>query len=210
MMNKTHIAGGLLAGSATLLFLQPHIPQLNYIGTAAATGFTLTTTASFSALLPDIDHKHSRIGRKLWFLAWPIYVLQFFSKILGIFSSKKYKIMRKYIGHRGFTHFPSTWLVLTGFSILISYFIYLLELHAILAGAIYGILAGFSIGLLSHIILDFFSGKIKLFAPISLKSYGIPIFKSNGFLEDILRSVLYLTAIYFLYLYGKNIWMHVK
>ena len=60
MMFKTHLAFGLLAGLLSLRFLEPK-----------NTIVFLFITCLF-AILPDIDNKNSKIGRKFKFLSYPI------------------------------------------------------------------------------------------------------------------------------------------
>ncbi len=60
MMFKTHLAFGFLVGLLSLKVLDTNHPIL----------FILLVTL-FSSL-PDIDHPKSKIGRKLFFISWPI------------------------------------------------------------------------------------------------------------------------------------------
>lgn len=59
-MFKTHLAFGFLVGLLSLKILDTNHPIL----------FILLVTV-FSSL-PDIDHPKSKIGRKLFFISWPI------------------------------------------------------------------------------------------------------------------------------------------
>lgn len=60
MMFKTHLALGFLIGLLSLNFINVNNPVI----------FLILVTL-FSSL-PDIDHPKSRIGRKLFFISWPI------------------------------------------------------------------------------------------------------------------------------------------
>lgn len=60
MMFRTHLAFGFLIGLLSLNILQVDYPIL----------FVVLVTI-FSSL-PDIDHPRSKIGRKMFFVSWPI------------------------------------------------------------------------------------------------------------------------------------------
>ena len=60
MMFRTHLALGFLVGLLSLKILDTNHPVL----------FVFLVTL-FSSL-PDIDHPKSKIGRKLFFISWPI------------------------------------------------------------------------------------------------------------------------------------------
>lgn len=60
MMFKTHLAFGFLIGLLSLKILNTNHPILFII-----------LVVLFSSL-PDIDHPKSKIGRKLFFISWPI------------------------------------------------------------------------------------------------------------------------------------------
>jgi len=72
MMFKTHLAFGLLAGLLSLRFLEPK----NII--------IFLFIACFFAILPDIDEKNSKIGRKLKILSYP---LELIFKHRGLFHT---------------------------------------------------------------------------------------------------------------------------
>ena len=102
MMAHTHMAFGLLFGLLSLSFVHP------------ANKYVFLGIAVFSALLPDLDHPQSKLGRRV-----------FVSRIFNIF-----------FGHRGFFHaiwIPiAIWLILSfgfgisyGSAVFIGYFAHL-------------------------------------------------------------------------------------
>lgn len=203
MLGKTHIAGGMLASASVLILAQETFPALNSFSTGLAIGVGTIYFSSICSLLPDIDHKNSIAGRKLWFISWPLYFLQIIFKFLSLIGL--FKKSRKIIDHRGFTHYPSTWLLTTllccAYNLILKqfnlepFFYYLLLTPAL----------GLSIGILSHIVLDFFSGKIKLLAPFNFKSYGFAIIKTGSFLEMIVRLLFYIATFKLTIMYINNI-----
>lgn len=79
MMGKTHMAAGALTAVATYNIIHiamPYEPRLS---------FTIALTASclLGALAPDIDEPNSVIGRLLWFVSIPYYMLGLLLRIVG-------------------------------------------------------------------------------------------------------------------------------
>lgn len=79
MNGATHKCGGVALGAIASLAIS------KYTGITVTETAMIITGASFGALLPDIDHKGSEIGRKLKPLA---------------------SLVCKHTDHRGFTHTP--------------------------------------------------------------------------------------------------------
>lgn len=204
MMGRTHVAGGFLFGSAASLFIQRALPDITYQNDML---FCISTAlfSSMCARLPDIDEKNSTIGRRLWFLSWPIYLLQLILMIPSLFGIRIFKRVSKEVGHRGFTHYPSTWLLITVLAAGISGLIYRNHLSSLSSTLITSLALSFSFGILSHLIYDFVSGKIKLFGPISLKEYGISLVKCNSILEKLIWLSSYVAAIKLIAIYYNNI-----
>jgi len=196
---KTHAAGGFLFGSATALLIKKNIPDFPY-GQDIVFCISSALFSSVCALLPDIDEKKSTAGRKLWFISWPIYLLQLLIKIPALFN-KIFKSASKVVGHRGVTHYPITWLLLTGMAAGIASIIHYSNINYITKMIFISILFGFSIGILSHIIYDFFSGKIKLLGPISQKEYGVSLIKTNSILEKVVLILSYFAAVRIIYIF---------
>lgn len=201
MMGKTHVAGGLLASSATLLYIQNNSNTFYSVSTGVCVGAIYLFFSASSARLPDIDKKESTIGRRLWFISWPIFILQCICKIPVFLGIKSFRKISQGVDHRGFTHYPITWLIVSAMAAGYSWSIYSLVLNTTYCYLLIAPAAGICIGILSHLILDFFSGKIKLFAPLSLKGYGILLFKRSGLLEIILRIIMYFYSIYIIFQY---------
>lgn len=90
--------------------LASNVMNINHIET-----MVFTSTVVAGALFPDIDEPGSYIGRKLWFLAWPIKIL---AQFIPMFR------------HRGATHF----LIIPLMLMLLSYFIENIMLTAFAVG----------------------------------------------------------------------------
>lgn len=205
MTGKTHVAGGFLFGSAATLLIQKYFHEITQQNEMI---FCISTAAfsSVCARLPDIDEKDSTIGRKLWFISWPIYLLQCIIKIPSLFGIKLFKRANKLVGHRGFTHYPLTWLILSTMAAGFGSFIYQSNVNLLIRSLLISIALGFSIGILSHIVYDFISGKIQLLGPISQKEYGISIIKYNSIFDKlIIRSTSYVAAVKIVAIYHANI-----
>lgn len=205
MMGKTHVAGGLISGATALVLIQNAVPELTTMQTGLYVGIATTLISSICARLPDIDEKNSTIGRRLWFISWPIYLLQCICRIPSIFGIKAFKQAGNVIDHRGFTHYPITWLIITAMAAVYGYMAYGLNYGATARYLLISPAASLSIGILSHLILDFFSGKLKLLAPLSFKGYGIRIVNRNGILELIIRMALYIGTLKMLAIYWSNL-----
>jgi len=103
-------AKGHILLSLPFALLASNVMNINHIETMA---FISTVVAG--ALFPDIDEPGSYIGRKLWFLAWPIKIL---AQFIPMFR------------HRGATHF----LIIPLMLMLLSYFIENIMLTAFAVG----------------------------------------------------------------------------
>lgn len=188
MMGKTHMLGGLAAGAGLTLAVNLIFPE-NGIELASAGAFM--TSATISALLPDVDEKNSTAGRKLIAIPIALFILKVFLFIIEMISigsfRKKIKEIRKALNHRGLFHWLITWFVFSLIMIILGVIAYFI-LHENEAGkislfVILPTLAGFLPGYLSHLLLDMISGRVQLLAPFSKKWYGAPIFKTGGILE---------------------------
>lgn len=204
MMGKTHVAGGLLFGATASLIVQKNFPEIISQNEML---FCISTAilSSMCARLPDIDKKESTIGRKLWFLSWPIYLLQCIVKIPAMLGINIFKRASKGIDHRGFTHYPTTWLAITIMAAVLGRTIYKSNLTSFTQTFLISCTISLSIGILSHLAYDFISGKIKLFAPLSLKGYGVRLVKDRGILEFIILMGSYMAAVKLIVNYYLNI-----
>lgn len=86
VMGVTHLALGIACWS---------VP----VGLELAPGDLLSFGAvALGSLLPDVDHPGSKLGRRLWWLAWPIHLL---------------------FGHRGVTHSLLAWVATTAMAVFL-------------------------------------------------------------------------------------------
>lgn len=115
------------------------------------------TATVVGSLFPDIDNSQSKLGRRV--------------KPISI-------ILNKLFGHRGFIHSPCNLLLIFAaaaiFMAVWNSFIYL------------PVLIGFSIGFITHIILDAITkGGIPFLYPFSKKRYNFTVIKTGGIGETL-------------------------
>ncbi|MCR4658461.1 MAG: metal-dependent hydrolase [Lachnospiraceae bacterium] len=199
MMALTHRTGSI-ALAATMIAFIPRLqgipkPITDFIWLPQDASLPLavcfTVSCCYGGLLPDADIPHSTAGKHLRFLLWPLYLFKKMLLILGFFIRPLKKIGTA-LGHRGLFHSP----------------LFHTMIFAILSALFRGwsewincILSGLYFGVLSHLLLDLFSGGIPLFAPFSMKRQRPAItFKTGSFLEVIFNLVFVLVSIYMLYL----------
>ena len=124
---------------------------LALFGVQASLNWTIIVFAILGAIIPDLDHSRSYIGRLLWFISRPL--------------------ERKF-GHRSITHSFLGWFIATVLLCLIFVLVYfltlLLETHTLNLALTSRWLAAFSLAYLSHLILDMFNPRgSQLFWPNS-------------------------------------------
>ena len=199
MMALTHRTGSIALAASLIAFVPEldRIPQpiTDFIwlpqNTTIPLAVCFVVASCYGGLLPDADIPHSTAGKHLRILLWPFYLLK---KILLIFGHfiKPLKKIGTSLGHRGLFHSPL-------FHTLI-----FVMLSALLRGHnewLRCILSGLYLGVLSHLLLDLFSGGIPLFAPFSMKRQRPAItFKTGSFLEAIFNLIFILISIYLLYI----------
>ena len=198
MMGKTHKVGGAVSGFSLLTLAQVTSITINPI----FGGLPFLAGNIIGALLPDIDQRKSTIGRLLWFISFPIWIIQ---SILNYFlrnsKSPLAKAIKGTVNHRGFAHWPIHYIIgaficflfllisdinqeyLTIASFYNTYFRNLevgVDTSSIMGAAIplmIGMfLMGICFGALNHIFLDALNVQgVPLFAPFSLKK--IPLGK---------------------------------
>lgn len=205
MLGKTHIAGGIMAGSTTILYLQNQVPAFTTLQSGIVIGTSYIMFSALGALLADIDEKNSKIGRRLWFISWPIFFLQLVCKIPALFGIKLFKKVSNAVDHRGFTHYPITWFVFSCMAAVFIFQLFTLGYNSSTYNLMISPIVGTCIGYLSHLILDFFSGYLRLLAPFSDKRFGIPVVKQGGLLELVIWAGLYIGSFYILRIYWYNI-----
>jgi membrane-bound metal-dependent hydrolase YbcI (DUF457 family) len=212
MMAKTHRAGAILTG----VLVSKHFIN-NDVMTTCISLISLFPGVVFGSLLPDIDKKESYIGRRFWFVTWPIYFLRMILKlIIKITPSKTGKSIIKKIykntGHRYICHSIITWLFL-----FICFLLFSLSLKELLPPKelnlhiisfnlerIVEIFAftfsfGVSIGMLSHLLLDLpTEDGIALLAPFIDFKIRLPLIhiKVSGFTEQIVFLSIVLLTFY--------------
>lgn len=205
MMAKTHKTGGVLVGVVVSdMFL-----QRNMIITIICL-FILINSAVIGSLLPDIDKKESTIGRKLWFISWPIYFIRLIIKLLSWLSPRSfrpfYNKLHKSIGHRYLAHSLIMWGVISFYIIwgcfnLANYICSIIDINILMNTTViqevikkgmFAFSLGISFGMLSHIILDLFTKEgVAIFAPIIDKRIKFPLHvRTNGFREYIVYMVI--------------------
>ena len=161
MMVSTHSMAGFLAGAGAVQWL-----QVDALGAAVVLGGALV-----GALLPDIDHPKSWLGRRIPFLSLPIAAV---------------------FGHRGITH---SLLALLGVAWALRYALAQWSL-----GAGWGLAAvGVGVGYLSHLLGDFAThGGVPWLWPLK-RRFSLPLtFQTGGVFERLLFIALGLGAVYLL------------
>lgn len=127
------------------------------------------------SLLQDIDNPQSIISYKI-----PVVrsIFGLFQKMIRMFScllpNKQGNYIRSCIGHRGLTHSLFGAVVIMVISCLITRF-------TIFSDKLFPM--GLGIGLLSHIILDLFSGGVRLLLPFSNRNIKIMKIRTGGVVE---------------------------
>ncbi len=199
MMALTHRTGSIALAATMVAFIPElqNIPQpiTDFIwlpqNTTIPLAVCFVASSCYGGLLPDADIPHSTAGKRLRILLWPLYL---FKKLLMIFGHfiKPLKKLGAALGHRGLFHSP-----------LFHTLVFVL-LSALLRGQsewLRCILSGLYFGVLSHLLLDLFSGGIPLFAPFSMKRQRPAItFKTGSFLEATFDLAFILISIYMFYL----------
>lgn len=171
MMGKTHKIGGA-AAAFTVFATDLYIPNIE-MGLLNINSLPFFIGCIFGSLVPDFDSKNSIISRKLWFIGWPIYLIQkLVNYILRNKNGKLAKKIKATINHRGIAHWLSLSLVYLFLLIIISNKLILdtenpLLFYNILVPLISYFIYGIIIGMISHIILDSFNESgTYLLAPI--------------------------------------------
>ena len=199
MMALTHRTGSIAFATAMITF----VPTLNHIpeyvtdfvwlplNPTIPLAVCFVLSSCFGSLLPDADIPQSTAGKKLHILLWPLYLFKKLLLLLGHIIKPLRKIGTA-LGHRGLFHSP----------------LFHTLLFAVLSAFLYGqaewlrcLLSGMYFGILSHLMLDLFSGGIPLFAPFSMKRQRPAIsFKTGSTLEALFNLGFILSSIYMFYL----------
>lgn len=174
---KTHLIGGCAAGAGSML-LYTHITDSSI---AIQISAPFIAISGVSALLPDVDEIKSKAGRILLPVSLVFFIMQAIIKIMTIFTfgrtKQRIKENTSFLMHRGICHYPITFFTITlaaCITIMVcanSKEVWLIRIFA------------FTIGIVSHILLDIVSGKIALLFPLCKKKIGIKIVESGSGLE---------------------------
>ncbi len=174
-------------------------------GIAATEGICLLTSqkpafallacagAIVGSLLPDFDTPNSKIGRKLPILFFPVWLFHSLIYLLSLLPGPLQKGLKNYsrqTGHRGFSHYPITWLVIA--LILLPL---LMNMSATVQIWIFPILAGMGIGIASHILTDMFFGGVSVLYPFYKPRITLSPFKTAGLAEKIVCIAVLATLI---------------
>ncbi len=164
MTAVTHRLGGITIG---VLLAQ------KYPGTYTEQGM-LIVSAVLGSLLPDIDHHNSYISNKAIGLRAGVGFIQGLMRFIAVFlPSKHEKRIKSMAAHRGLAH-----------SLLV------VVVAAFLAGLVSKWCAiGIAAGIISHLILDMFSGGVPLFMPFTTRRVCIARIKTGGVIEWGIRTL---------------------
>ena len=175
MNYRTHKIGGICTGIITsvLLFMDNPSPI------TLVSSLLLIYGASIGSIAPDIDKSTTKIGKNI------------FLKPISLFIQKKY-------GHRTITHSLIVSLV------CLSLLIYSSCMFRGLAYYLYSnLVIGFSIGYMSHLLLDFLTVQgIPLFYPFDKTKYRLCRFKTSKH-EDFVSGLCLVTTGFLLYIILK-------
>lgn len=187
---KTHLIGGVAACAGTVLLCHK-VTEVNIQMDGLV---PVLIVSGVSALLPDVDEIRSKAGRALLPVSLIFFIIQSVIKIVTVFTfgklRRKIKENTAFLMHHGICHYPIT-ILFTSTAACIAAIVLSDNKRMWLI-----LVAAFTIGLLSHIILDIVSGKIALFFPISKKRMGIKLIETSGALETmIVRPALLILCI---------------
>ncbi len=166
MMGPSHkiigIGTGVAAAEITgLSASKMPLPYMCFIGIAV-----------FGSLLPDADQPNSTIGKTLYVVWLPFYIIRGLISVIALIIPE-YRKISKSMGHRGIAHAPEFWALIC----LTLFFIPWVERN-------YIYLIALAAGIGSHLLMDYFFGGIPLLFPFSLKRCKPVIcFKSGGYAE---------------------------
>jgi len=205
MTGKTHMLGGLLAGTAIVKVTESIMPA-GSIAVVESGIFMLSSMVT--ALLPDVDEKNSKAGRKLFIIPVTLGIIKTVLLFMELFTfgyiKKKIREIRKALNHRGIFHWLFTWGIL---SLIVCLFG--IRIYSLVDGSGYSntlllllvLVVGFIPGYFSHIMLDLISGKIQLLAPFNKRWYGITLVECESLIEKLLvRPVLIMAILYLIFM----------
>lgn len=162
MTYKTHLAGGTLLGLTSIGVLSAFNMDIGLSNQSI-----LVSCSTIGALIPDIDHRGSFLGRRL--------------KLTSFLASSLFE-------HRGPTHSP---IIMSGFM----FFLYFLSsLFFTIKGPVTYAFLGTYIGIISHILLDMITkGGVPLLYPITKKKFSLTKMKTGSMFENLILGVMITT-----------------
>lgn len=170
MTGTTHRLGGIIAGIGTMELLGIHDLKTQGI---------IIGASIVGSLIPDIDNPQSTISYKIPVMRSIVGILQGAIRLTtNLLPRKQKQYVRSCIGHRGVTHSILFALLIPGLILMLGRII----------GVQWNLVAlGIFIGLMSHIILDFFAGGVPFFIPFYAKRVAIMHIKTGGIAEWLVR-----------------------
>jgi len=175
MTGSTHKLGGICAGMIAINILQEVAPE---------TVVLVMAGSILGSLLPDIDNANSTISHKFRAISMIVKIGQGGIRLLSRLMPRKIGgTVRSFIGHRGITHS----LMFPGLLLLLIFFVrgHIPE-HFI---------SGLLVGMMSHIVLDIFSGGVPLIMPLSVKRFKLANIRTGGIIEWGVRVALILVIV---------------
>lgn len=169
MTGVTHKLGGILTG----VILADQFCN----GTVEST--FVVAGAVLGSLLPDIDNQRSTIGGMMPGTSILVRAGQKTIRLFShLFPRKVAEDIRSLIGHRGILH-----------SLVAPFVVAAAALLQKNTMAVYFFMA-VAIGMVSHLILDLFSGGVPLFMPFSMKRIKLAGIRTGGMLERIIAVII--------------------
>ena len=150
MTGKTHITGGILAGSIVLYELASTQIEATPLWDLCILAGSIT-----GALAPDVDEVHSMAGRKIKIVSFPLAFTHAIFSILAFFLPRRSKIRYNITniswatGHRGMMHWPSTIIVLCSTLFLFAQLLCRFCPSTVALFLLNGYILGFGIGMIS-------------------------------------------------------------
>lgn len=180
MQGHTHELAALTTGIYITPILINQTPSITSKPKVLLVTSLILLGSAIGGLLPDADMKNSTIGQKLLPILWPVYLLRMILRVIAIIIPP-FKQLTKTLGHRGVSHSPFLWILLFTPAYTLIKFPYGTNIVIAMAA-----------GVLSHLVLDYFSGGIPLLLPFSSKRkkpFNIHI-KTGGSIETAITGVI--------------------
>ena len=189
MLGTTHKLLGAATGMVVMQVtgispINSPVPYVGFVGMAL-----------LGSLLPDADQPNSTIGKELYLVWLPLYIVRGLIRVFALIIPGL-KAVSKVMAHRGIAHTPVFWATIGALAYLHPF----IREHYFYAGALL-------LGVGTHLVSDMVFGGIPVYFPFSTKkiSPGIKL-KTGGYLEFMVSGIcitgimflIYLPAIQFL------------